>query len=116
MVSELSGSPMSLYDFYMYLQHIEFSAENLEFYMWYAVFYPWVCAFLNSRHRFKDYEKRFLRQNTSRVGETDVSNMSSSEISDSFKDQAYGCSTKGVTVPDSGDDARSESIYPDDGM
>ncbi|KAL1860396.1 hypothetical protein VTK73DRAFT_7363 [Phialemonium thermophilum] len=28
-------SPMSLYDFYMYLKHIEFSAENLEFYLWY---------------------------------------------------------------------------------
>ncbi|KAM7190877.1 hypothetical protein V8F20_009561 [Naviculisporaceae sp. PSN 640] len=28
-------SPMSLYDFYMYLKHIEFSAENLEFYMWF---------------------------------------------------------------------------------
>lgn len=27
---------MSLYDFYMYLKHIEFSAENLEFYMWYV--------------------------------------------------------------------------------
>ncbi|EAQ83734.1 hypothetical protein CHGG_10138 [Chaetomium globosum CBS 148.51] len=27
-------SPMSLYDFYMYLKHIEYSAENLEFYMW----------------------------------------------------------------------------------
>jgi len=25
---------MSLYDFYMYLKHIEFSAENLEFYIW----------------------------------------------------------------------------------
>lgn len=28
-------SPMSLYDFYMYLKYIEFSAENLEFYLWY---------------------------------------------------------------------------------
>jgi len=28
-------SPMSLYDFYMYLKHIEFSAENLEFFVWY---------------------------------------------------------------------------------
>lgn len=26
---------MSLYDFYMYLKYIEFSAENLEFYLWY---------------------------------------------------------------------------------
>ncbi|KAK4120635.1 hypothetical protein N657DRAFT_624751 [Parathielavia appendiculata] len=28
-------SPMSLYDFYMYLKYIEYSAENLEFYMWF---------------------------------------------------------------------------------
>ena len=27
-------SPMSLYDFYMYLTHIEYSPENLEFYLW----------------------------------------------------------------------------------
>lgn len=26
---------MSLYDFYMYLKYIEFSAENLEFYLWF---------------------------------------------------------------------------------
>jgi hypothetical protein len=31
------GSPLSLYDFYMYLKYIEFSAENLEFYLWYAL-------------------------------------------------------------------------------
>lgn len=30
----VTGSPMSLYDFYMYLKYIEYSAENLEFYMW----------------------------------------------------------------------------------
>ncbi|KAK4231845.1 hypothetical protein QBC38DRAFT_176573 [Podospora fimiseda] len=28
-------SPMSLYDFYMYLKYIEHSAENLEFYLWF---------------------------------------------------------------------------------
>lgn len=28
---------MSLYDFYMYLKYIEFSAENLEFYIWYVL-------------------------------------------------------------------------------
>jgi hypothetical protein len=27
---------MSLYDFYMYLKHIEYSPENLEFYVWYV--------------------------------------------------------------------------------
>lgn len=29
------GSPLSLYDFYMYLKYIEFSPENLEFYIWF---------------------------------------------------------------------------------
>jgi hypothetical protein len=28
---------MSLYDFYMYLKYIEYSEENLEFYMWYVL-------------------------------------------------------------------------------
>jgi hypothetical protein len=28
---------MSLYDFYMYLTHIEYSAENLEFYIWWVL-------------------------------------------------------------------------------
>lgn len=28
---------MSFYDFYMYLKYIEFSPENLEFYVWYAL-------------------------------------------------------------------------------
>ena len=27
---------MSLYDFYMYLKYIEFSPENLEFFIWYV--------------------------------------------------------------------------------
>ncbi|KAK4101189.1 hypothetical protein N658DRAFT_426064 [Parathielavia hyrcaniae] len=36
--------PMSLYDFYMYLKYIEYSAENLEFYMW-----------------FKNYEATYAR-------------------------------------------------------
>jgi len=31
-----TGSPMSLYDFYMYLKYIEHSPENLEFYVWYV--------------------------------------------------------------------------------
>jgi hypothetical protein len=30
-----AGSPMSLYDFYMYLKYIEHSSENLEFFIWY---------------------------------------------------------------------------------
>lgn len=28
---------MSLYDFYMYLKHMEYSEEKLEFYIWYVV-------------------------------------------------------------------------------
>ncbi|KAK2627226.1 hypothetical protein QTJ16_003192 [Diplocarpon rosae] len=31
-------SPMSLYDFYMYLKYIEHSSENLEFYVWFKNF------------------------------------------------------------------------------
>lgn len=34
--NSMSGSPMSMYDFYMYLKHIEHSPENLEFYIWYG--------------------------------------------------------------------------------
>jgi len=41
-------SPMSLYDFYMYLKYIEFSSENLEFYMWYVVAAPFL--FLSIRY------------------------------------------------------------------
>src|SRR5947209_13020786 len=36
MFAQLIGSPMSLYDFYMYLKYIELSPENLEFYLWYV--------------------------------------------------------------------------------
>jgi hypothetical protein len=39
MFAQLTGSPMSLYDFYMYLKYIELSPENLEFYLWYVGFY-----------------------------------------------------------------------------
>ncbi|KAJ9634071.1 hypothetical protein H2199_009144 [Coniosporium tulheliwenetii] len=42
--SVIPGSPLSFYDFYMYLRHIEFSQENLEFYVW-----------------FKDYEARYRK-------------------------------------------------------
>lgn len=30
---------MSLYDFYMYLKYIEYSEENLEFYIWYVAMF-----------------------------------------------------------------------------
>ncbi|RMD39166.1 hypothetical protein DV735_g5963, partial [Chaetothyriales sp. CBS 134920] len=45
-------SPLSLYDFYMYLKHIEMSPENLEFFIWY-----------------KHYEARY----TTRGSESDIS-------------------------------------------
>jgi hypothetical protein len=34
---------MSLYDFYMYLKYIEYSSENLEFYVWYGVAVVTLC-------------------------------------------------------------------------
>lgn len=37
---------MSLYDFYMYLKYIEFSAENLEFYIWYLESLPHAVSWL----------------------------------------------------------------------
>ncbi|KAK8069978.1 hypothetical protein PG994_006594 [Apiospora phragmitis] len=42
-------SPLSLYDFYMYLKYIEYSPENLEFYIW-----------------FKNYEKNYSHGATGR--------------------------------------------------
>ncbi|ORY69009.1 uncharacterized protein BCR38DRAFT_335935 [Pseudomassariella vexata] len=48
-------SPMSLYDFYMYLKYIEFSSENLEFYIW-----------------LKNYEKTYSKTGSVRdFGDTD---------------------------------------------
>ena len=35
-------SPMSLYDFYMYLKYIEHSSENLEFYAWLVLSYSYL--------------------------------------------------------------------------
>ncbi|KAK4206741.1 hypothetical protein QBC37DRAFT_116402 [Rhypophila decipiens] len=58
-------SPMSLYDFYMYLKHIEFSAENLEFYMWY-----------------KNYEASYAKGNGD-IKELDYGSIPSASQSDS---------------------------------
>lgn len=54
-----TGSPMSLYDFYMYLKHIEYSQENLEFYFWYdrRLSRRWIEKLI-SAYRFKDFEQR----------------------------------------------------------
>ncbi len=41
---------MSLYDFYMYLKYIEFSAENLEFYVW--------CVSVRTRQRLSTAARR----------------------------------------------------------
>jgi hypothetical protein len=51
---------MSLYDFYMYLKYIEFSAENLEFYIW-SVVWPLQCECLLTMHRFKNYETAYFK-------------------------------------------------------
>ncbi|KAJ9137533.1 Regulator of g protein [Pleurostoma richardsiae] len=48
-------SPMSLYDFYMYLKYIEFSPENLEFYIWYQNYERnWIKAAVRERVGEKD--------------------------------------------------------------
>lgn len=46
---------MSLYDFYMYLKYIEFSSENLEFYIW-----------------FKNYEESYNKGLASRYNKDEV--------------------------------------------
>jgi hypothetical protein len=47
---------MSLYDFYMYLKHIEHSPENLEFYVWYAVPHTGETRLETDLIRFKNFE------------------------------------------------------------
>ncbi|KAK2007128.1 hypothetical protein LZ32DRAFT_542606 [Colletotrichum eremochloae] len=57
-------SPMSLYDFYMYLKYIEFSPENLEFFVW-----------------FRNYESSYAKTgslNNYPIAEKEVSQSSSS--------------------------------------
>jgi hypothetical protein len=52
---------MSLYDFYMYLKYIEYSEENLEFYMWYVLM-PCACLVSGlTGTRFKNYEATFAK-------------------------------------------------------
>lgn len=36
LMTHYADSPMSLYDFYMYLKYCEHSAENLEFFIWFV--------------------------------------------------------------------------------
>ena len=67
---------MSLYDFYMYLKYIEFSAENLEFYIWFVVLYfRRVCILLTSLQvqelregMGQDWRCRQLRQHDRGLG------------------------------------------------
>ncbi|KAL2422131.1 hypothetical protein ABEF94_009384 [Exophiala dermatitidis] len=54
-LSNKTCSPLSLYDFYMYLKHIELSPENLEFYMWY-----------------RDYEARYQQKREGSRPEADM--------------------------------------------
>jgi len=54
---------MSLYDFYMYLKYIEFSSENLEFYMWYVTTTPAFteALLLTPLCRYKNYEAAYAK-------------------------------------------------------
>ncbi|KAM0270222.1 hypothetical protein ACHAQH_009522 [Verticillium albo-atrum] len=66
-------SPMSLYDFYMYLKHIEYSPENLEFYVWY-----------------KNYEARWAKhsgQNDYESTEKDLSTASTYHGSEGYSSE-----------------------------
>ncbi|KAG7129316.1 hypothetical protein HYQ45_011480 [Verticillium longisporum] len=66
-------SPMSLYDFYMYLKHIEYSPENLEFYVW-----------------FKNYEARWSkhsRQEDYEPVEKDLSTASTYQASEGYSSE-----------------------------
>ena len=79
---------MSLYDFYMYLKHIEHSPENLEFYVWYISIPDDDGGIVLMAPRFKNFEagrltslselpreKTGSQEHTSEFGsETDLSN------------------------------------------
>ncbi|KAK1956039.1 hypothetical protein LY78DRAFT_686412 [Colletotrichum sublineola] len=74
-------SPMSLYDFYMYLKYIEFSPENLEFFVW-----------------FRNYESSYAKTgslNNYPIAEKEVSQSSSS--TNSFNDAA--ADTPAIKLP-----------------
>ncbi|KAK1976341.1 hypothetical protein LZ30DRAFT_785638 [Colletotrichum cereale] len=58
-------SPMSLYDFYMYLKYIEFSPENLEFYVWFRN-YEASYAKTGSLNDFPIAEKELSQSSSSR--------------------------------------------------
>ncbi|KAK2000336.1 regulator of G protein signaling superfamily [Colletotrichum falcatum] len=58
-------SPMSLYDFYMYLKYIEFSPENLEFYVWFRN-YEESYAKTGSLNNFPIAEKEISQSSSSR--------------------------------------------------
>jgi hypothetical protein len=55
-----------MYDFYMYLKHIEHSPENLEFYVWYVKQQPPFCYTKTDDYRFKNYEAGRLTGSMSR--------------------------------------------------
>ncbi|CCF34782.1 hypothetical protein CH063_06702 [Colletotrichum higginsianum] len=63
-------SPMSLYDFYMYLKYIEFSPENLEFFVWFRN-YQASYAKTGSLNNFPLGEKEVEKSTSSRNSLTD---------------------------------------------
>ncbi|SPO02202.1 uncharacterized protein DNG_04875 [Cephalotrichum gorgonifer] len=78
-------SPMSLYDFYMYLKHIEYSPENLEFYIW-----------------FKNYEAKYARahspwsiKETASVSEPETEARPSEDGSEVYLDPEFAKETLG---------------------
>src|SRR5690348_16058274 len=53
---------MSLFDFYMYLKHIELSQENLEFYMWYVRRHISIAVAHAMTIRFQNYQARYKKE------------------------------------------------------
>ncbi|KAK4642613.1 hypothetical protein QC761_511470 [Podospora bellae-mahoneyi] len=80
-------SPMSLYDFYMYLKYIEFSAENLEFYIWY-------------KNYEASYEKGLTPVHTKEYGAIS----SAAESTSSIVKESQAASSCSPKDPENGDD------------
>lgn len=77
-------SPMSMYDFYMYLKHIEHSPENLEFYVW-----------------FKNYEAGRLTGNLSRPHSKSGNTNSEFDFPDSQSSITYHEKSGNLSVTES---------------
>ncbi|KAI9147214.1 NADH-dependent flavin oxidoreductase nadA [Paramyrothecium foliicola] len=66
-------SPMSLYDFYMYLKHIEYSPENLEFYLWFKNYEAsWYRRLGQGESGYHKSENAFVHMSQSNSSEEDL--------------------------------------------